>query len=350
VPALWMNDASGNWTTIGNWNTAADPSGKGPAARLPGQTAAGLNDTVEINRPTANITVTIPSGSYNMRRLFNHETLAINGGTLNVSRHARLVGTTSFGGGALNVTGTGSLENNGVINSTGGHISAATFVGTGTINATAGVLNVGKVRQKQLTTQGTGVVRFNTPGTTSVSVFNTVTHTGGQIDIGDEALVIDYTGASPISALRADLLDGYAGGDWNGQGIMSAAAAADPARRTAIGYAEATAIGSPSSFLGQPIDSTSLLLRPTIYGDANLDLTVNLDDFTILASNFGLIRSWTGGDFDYNGLVNLNDFTFLAAQFGASYPADAPRGAVPEPAAAVVGLIGIAGLASRRPR
>jgi len=342
VPALWQNDNSGTWTTTSNWNTALDASGQGPAGRLPGQTTAGLNDTVTLDRPAAAITVTVPSGSYSMRRLFNQETLTLTGGTLNVSRHARLSNTTNFNGGALNVTGSGSLENNGAINSTnGGTIAAATFIGTGSINATGGVLTVGKVRQANLTTQGTGVVRFVSAGTTSVSVFNSVTHTAGQIDLGDEAMVINYTGTSPAGALRADLLAGYANGDWNGQGIISTPAAADVSRSLAIGYAEATDLGSPATFLGQTIDSTSLLLRSTLYGDANLTRTVDLDDFTALASNFGLIGRWSKGDFDYNGLVDLNDFTLLASQFGKSLPTDLPRGsAIPEPA----GLLALAAI------
>src|SRR5439155_23083588 len=48
-PALWTNDNSGEWTTIANWNTNADPSGKGPAARLPGG-----NDTLILDRGAAN--------------------------------------------------------------------------------------------------------------------------------------------------------------------------------------------------------------------------------------------------------------------------------------------------------
>ena len=52
-------------------------------------------------------------------------------------------------------------------------------------------------------------------------------------------------------------------------------------------------------------------------GDANGDGRVNLNDFNVLATNFGQApRDFTQGDFDYSGNVNLNDFNILASRFG----------------------------------
>ena len=52
-------------------------------------------------------------------------------------------------------------------------------------------------------------------------------------------------------------------------------------------------------------------------GDANGDGRVNLQDFNILAANFGQMpRDFTRGDFNYYGTVNLNDFNILASRFG----------------------------------
>ena len=54
-------------------------------------------------------------------------------------------------------------------------------------------------------------------------------------------------------------------------------------------------------------------------GDANRDARVNLDDFNILAANFGQSgRNFTQGDFTYDGTVNLDDFNILASRFGQS--------------------------------
>jgi hypothetical protein len=55
-----------------------------------------------------------------------------------------------------------------------------------------------------------------------------------------------------------------------------------------------------------------------LMGDADHDGRVNLNDFNILAANFGQSgRDFTQGDFDYSGNVNLNDFNLLASRFGA---------------------------------
>jgi lysophospholipase L1-like esterase len=57
-------------------------------------------------------------------------------------------------------------------------------------------------------------------------------------------------------------------------------------------------------------------------GDANHDARVNLEDFNILATNFGQDeRDFTHGDFNYDGRVNLQDFNVLASRFGTALPA-----------------------------
>jgi hypothetical protein len=59
------------------------------------------------------------------------------------------------------------------------------------------------------------------------------------------------------------------------------------------------------------------VIRVARYGDANLDGFVNLEDFNILAANFGTSGPpWEGGDFNEDGVVNLEDFNLLAANFG----------------------------------
>jgi phosphoheptose isomerase len=58
-----------------------------------------------------------------------------------------------------------------------------------------------------------------------------------------------------------------------------------------------------------------------IAGDANHDGSVKLDDFNILATNFGLSgKTFSEGNFNYDpaGLVNSDDFNILAARFGMS--------------------------------
>jgi len=72
---------------------------------------------------------------------------------------------------------------------------------------------------------------------------------------------------------------------------------------------------------------TTVSIRVAIPGDANLDDTVNLSDFTLLKSNFGLAGAWGDGDFNDDGTVNLSDFTILKANFGLSGSAGSGQGA-----------------------
>jgi hypothetical protein len=141
--------------------------------------------------------------------------------------------------------------------------------------------------------------------------------TGGRLDLTDEDMILDYSGASPVAGLQQLLTAGYNAGGWNGSGIMSSNAAA--ATRTGIGYAESAEVfaGFPATFAGQAVDNTALLLKYTYYGDLNLDGTVNVQDFNRLAGNFGQTgRRWAHGDFNFDGTVNVQDFNKLAGNFG----------------------------------
>jgi hypothetical protein len=77
-------------------------------------------------------------------------------------------------------------------------------------------------------------------------------------------------------------------------------------------------LGAYTSFHGQPVDSTSLLIAYTRTGDANLDGVVNDDDVTIVGANYApgvATAAWALGDFDYNGFVDDDDVTLLGAYY-----------------------------------
>jgi hypothetical protein len=78
-----------------------------------------------------------------------------------------------------------------------------------------------------------------------------------------------------------------------------------------------------------------------LLGDADRDGDVDLDDLTLLGTNFGSAGAWGSGDFDGNGLVDLDDLTILGTNFGTGMSndlsfqdalAESPlRNTVPEP-------------------
>jgi hypothetical protein len=130
---------------------------------------------------------------------------------------------------------------------------------------------------------------------------------------------------------------GYASAAWTGPGITSSSAASVAANianthKTAIGFAEASTFGI-GTFAGQAVDTSAVLLRYTVVGDANIDGTVDTSDFNVLAANFNMTNAlWQQGDFNFDGVVNALDFNNLSNNFGQILPSPALGSVVPEPA------------------
>ena len=87
------------------------------------------------------------------------------------------------------------------------------------------------------------------------------------------------------------------GKTWNGQGITSTAAAAAPVNSMSVGYAVngQLPLGAFPTFRGQTVDASTVLVRFTRTGDANLDGLVNNDDVTIVGANFAPASPSRGG-------------------------------------------------------
>ena len=77
-------------------------------------------------------------------------------------------------------------------------------------------------------------------------------------------------------------------------------------------------------------------------GDANLDGTVDINDLTIVLSNYGDTgTSWSQGDFTGDGTVDINDLSIVLSNFGTTNGAGIK--AVPEPSTFI--LLAIASVA-----
>ena len=145
---------------------------------------------------------------------------------------------------------------------------------------------------------------------------------GAALDLEDNGLILDYTAMSPGAAAATWLAAGYAAGTWAGNGIRSATAAGDATKLHAVGASEAsTALNlsgsATGSVLGETVDATTLLIRTTLYGDANLNGSVDFNDFLAVQNNFGSAAIGFGqGNFNYDGATDFNDFLLLQNSFG----------------------------------
>jgi hypothetical protein len=350
--AAWAVNADGNWSVGTNWTPSA-PNASGAVANFGSiitaprtvtvdqpettgtinfdnankYTIAGtsISNTLTLDNSTAPVGINVVSGSHDINAplvLAKDAVITVTpaGSTLSLgSLQASTVGITKSGAGnlAVNNVRAGSLT-----------------VSTGQVTVTAGRSPSGTSNVKNLSVAG---------GTT--------------LDLNDQDLVYDYSGATPLGTVRALLVSGYNGGGWNGTGINSTSAnlhnAVPGAQTVALGYAEASAVGISGSFSGQTLtDATNVVIRYTYTGDSNLDGTVDTVDFNLLASNFsGSGKDWSQGDYNYDGNVDSVDFNLLASNFSLTLPAgaDFANTLVPEPTAGlVVGALGLLGMARRR--
>jgi autotransporter-associated beta strand protein len=253
-------------------------------------------------------------------------------GTFNVGANAAATVSGAISGAfAVTKTGSGTVFLNGPNTYTGAtNVNAGVLQSGGSIAASSGVTVasgasfIAAATQKltSLTIQDGGSASIS-PGPNKLLTTSALSINGsGRLDLADNALAVQYISASPINAIRGWIISGDSNGAWNGSGIDSTVAAANPGpHQPALGYAEATSVLAGNLFMGQIITLPAVLARYTLPGDANLDGAVNTTDFTLLAQQFNSAGAfWNQGDFNYSGNVNALDFNALATNFGQTAP------------------------------
>jgi hypothetical protein len=379
APSAWNVDADGIWSA-GGWTNGV-PNAEGAPAVFGG--VISTPRTVTVDAPVSvgridfvnSITYTIAGTS----------ALTLDGARgeahINVNDGSHVIGAPISLADNLRITVTppaGALAITGALDAHGKKI----------IKAGAGTLTVNNIRAAGLTVNG-GTLAIAQSGTEpGVSVVTALTIAGdstpsGKLDVTNNAVIVDYpaAGPSPDATIRAQIIAGRGGSGlgktWNGQGITSSQAAADPVNSMSVGYAVngTMPLGALATFRGQAVDASSVLMRYTRTGDANLDGMVNDDDVTIVGANYapGFAKPrWDLGDFDYNGFVDNNDVTLLGVFYNPSatplnppvatgdsrWRADSGASsigvaqAVPEPATAILAISAliVAGIGRRRRR
>jgi hypothetical protein len=183
---------------------------------------------------------------------------------------------------------------------------------------------------------------------------------GSMLDLTNNAIIIDYgSGPDPISSVEQMINKGYNNGGWNGYGIVSSSIATMDAATGlsyGIGFADSADPDNPAN-----LPSGEIEIMFTLLGDANLDGTVNSEDFTLFSENVGQSDAvWDQGDFNYDGTVNSEDFTLFAHNIGQSALQNAAivdyananglLAYIPEPTSVALALIPALSLLRRRTR
>lgn len=177
------------------------------------------------------------------------------------------------------------------------------------------------------------------------------------------ATIVDFLPGvpNPATEVRQRIIAGRGNTDligaWDGKGITSSAAEADPSSLS-VGWAVNAdlPLGPYTMFRGMTVDPTSVLISATRIADANLDGVVSDDDVTIVGATFGMTSgaTWALGDFDYDGDVDDNDVTLVGALYdpgatpltaAAALQTGGAVAAVPEPASWLMMALGGSGAA-----
>lgn len=416
VPAIWMNDSSGEWTDMANWNSGVAPvepvQGPGqvarvggtwttgtvparPAQRLPGVDDAirgvdGQNDTVVLNRPNANITVTLSSGDHNIRKLYVNETLNITGGSLTVNYvpsadstpfAAQFSGAVSLSGGAGFNVHTLQVDSTRTFTINGGNLTAnkinlmphastpaklllngdldfaplanaAAVIGNGSGAGLTGRVDLGGANRSINIADGSAANDL----TISVPVIN-----GGLTKTGAGTLVLSgantFAGDTVVEQGSLSLTTSFLANSADvklltGASLNLGFAGTDVIDSLFIdGVSQAIgiwgAVGSGAEFTSPLITGAGLLqvstfVAPPSPADFNLDGFVDGNDLALWQTNLGMVGDATKAHGDANGDANVDGGDLLVWQ--QEYTGSpAPTAAIPEPSAGLLTMIAVAG-------
>jgi probable HAF family extracellular repeat protein len=175
---------------------------------------------------------------------------------------------------------------------------------------------------------GATVAALNLTGAASLNVAtggNFVVRTSGlaidgtsKLNLSDNDLILDYAGGTPFDEVVALLASGrqaVPGGIFSPQANASGG-------RLALGVSEASDVlglvgTATGTFSGRTVDATTVLVKFTSAGDADIDGNIGFRDLVRLAQNYNSSAGgkWSGGDFNYDGRIGFADLVLLAQNY-----------------------------------
>jgi autotransporter-associated beta strand protein len=139
--------------------------------------------------------------------------------------------------------------------------------------------------------------------------------TGGTLNLTGNDLIVHS--ANPTTVFD-EIQSGLAGSG----GITSSSASSDTTLGMELNNNGSNAVIT-STFDGQPVIDTDVLVKYTYFGDANLSGTVNAADYEAIDNGFNSqtgpdpLTGWINGDFNYDGKINGDDYTLIDNAFNA---------------------------------
>lgn len=308
---IWNVDSEGVASDAGNW-IGGVPNGVDAAARFLGKITAGR--TVAVDAPLTlgsisfdNANSYVLAGTSTLRlettsglamvhvqagtHRINVPTMIASDAYLSVATGATLEIADAFtvaagksvrpsGAGTISYQSSVTLEDN----------ASIVFAG----NAQLTSLNLAAGAKVMLPAHGSSSAK-----TLTVNALNAAS--GATVDVTDNVLVVNYSGASPADSIRGLIGSAFNAGAWNGVGLTSS-------------------VITPGRGLGYADSGSAVTVKLALLGDASLNGIVDFDDLLLLAQNYGVSTNagWGMGDFNYNAGVEFDDLLALAQNYGSS--------------------------------
>jgi hypothetical protein len=160
----------------------------------------------------------------------------------------------------------------------------------------------------------------------------TVTGTS-KLNLTDNDMIVKHAagqGAAKLAAIEGLVKSGLNfanNGFWDGPGVNSSKAAADPAFNKALGViSNDLAVDTNGQFTGAfygnfagvPVDQNAVLVKYTWFGDADLSGSIDGTDYGLIDAGFlsnGSLGGWFNGDFDYSDTIDGTDYGLIDGAF-----------------------------------
>jgi hypothetical protein len=305
INAGWNLDGNGSWSTGSNWTGGTAPNGADHVANFGTVITSPRTVTVDSPKTLGTLNFTSPVGyqiagssTLTLDALGGQVVISVSAGSHSISAPVVLNKDTTI------VTASGSvIAITGNLTATGVTLTKVGF----------GVAQFENVRATELDV-GEGIVVIsakataNSPAGTSVVGALSITP-GAFLDLTNNSMIIDYS--DPVGTQVDDIR-----GNLQAHQLISNNATG----ATRLGYGDNAVLGK-TTFAGQPVDSSSILIKFTYAGDADLDGDADGVDIGTWATNFtgelGGTGSmvWTQGDWDYDGDVDGVDAGLWAQAF-----------------------------------
>ncbi len=381
VTGTWLNPSGTSWASPFDWNNRTIPEGPGSSAifssGISSSQTLNLDQNTTVGQMSFNnllASYTIASGVGGSLFLDNAgaaASVSSSNGTHNISAPivltspgVNLSATSTISGVVLsgNVSGVGPVNviagtgrivftapNNtytgNTIVSNGANLSIGNLAAAGSLPATTTLVDNGFTEffynpstgilprtVAGITLSSTGIITVADPFpvvhanrqvliTSALTFGGTTNNWQGLLDLQSNDMIVHN---GNLANITNQLAKGHGTtSPWTGTaGIISSAAAATPTK-TALAV-ELNDDGTPAhnplmtTFAGQPVTNTDVLVKYTFVGDADLSGTVTALDYMLIDNNFnsgGIKTGWRNGDFNYDGAVNGDDYTLIDNAF-----------------------------------